>query len=536
MIVRTRALVLLIASATLLVAGVAIVLRPRRPPGDRAKEAASAQLLARDVERAVRTADLAFAALDGAPDAACLSAVARAADGDLPAAFARLEWSARRAPDAPEPALAAGLVARLVGRRMGPGVPGRDAVRRRAALWLDEATRRADALASRVADPFPLHVLAACARLAAGDRLGALQRAEALTATTAERREEAACVRAAALVALDRCDEAALVLRDVGRAHDPRTAVALERIEAIRRADAVPDVERGFRAWAAGDAPTAAARLARWADSHPSDLAALAGLASALARLDRTDEVVQRLDRLARLEDAGPALPWFRACHLLAQGRPDEAATAFDVAAARAPDDPRVIAGRVHAGLASLGEARARGRVAAFEDTVRLRSERRPDDPVDWLVLACAADLRGDLDLAESRYRATLRLDPRNGVAANNLAWLLAVRRARPAEALPLAEQAVRLLGASAHALDTRGTIRRLLGDAAGATEDHARATSVRPRSARFAVHHAEALIAARRPDEARDELRRALGLDPSLRDDPSFRDVGARAELERSP
>ena len=532
MIPRPRVLALVLVAAALVVAVAGLALRARRPPGAKARESATALLLAGDVEGAVRTADLAFAALEGDPDAACLSAVARAADGDLAAAFTRLEWAARRAPDAPEPAFAAGLVA----RRLARSAPGGDVVRRRAGEWLVEASRRADALAARIADPFPLRVLSACAHLAAGKSLDALQRVEALTADTPARREEIACLRAAALVALDRCDEAALVLRELPGRLDPRTADALARIEALRTSRAVPDLDRGLRAWARGDPATAAAKLGRWVDSHPWDPAALATLASALARLDRTDEVVRRVEKLSERPGDEPSLPWFRACHLLALRRPDEAVTAFDVAAARAPDDPRVLAGRVHAGLASLGEARSRGRLPAFEDDVRRRSARRPGDPVDALLLACAADLRGDADAAESHYRTALRLDPRSGIAANNLAWLLAVKRARPAEALPFADDAVRLLGGSPHALDTRGVVRRLLGDAAAATEDHARACTARPSDARFAMRHAEALLACGRSGEARDALRRAVRLAPALRDDPAFAELSSRAALERNP
>jgi tetratricopeptide (TPR) repeat protein len=62
---------------------------------------------------------------------------------------------------------------------------------------------------------------------------------------------------------------------------------------------------------------------------------------------------------------------------------------------------------------------------------------------------------------AESIYRQIIQHDPRNSLARNNLAWLLAARDGKPKapEALELINQAIQLVGPSAELLDTRAFV-----------------------------------------------------------------------------
>jgi Tfp pilus assembly protein PilF len=137
----------------------------------------------------------------------------------------------------------------------------------------------------------------------------------------------------------------------------------------------------------------------------------------------------------------------------------------------------------------------------------------RPRDPVLRFASGVAAEAENDLAAAEKDYRAALAAAPRFGAAANNLAWLLATRLGRAAEARPFAETAARVLPRSAQALDTRGWVRFLCGDAAGAEPDLARAVRGMPGRADVAERHAAAVRAAvREPGRARD---------PALPNDP---------------
>jgi Tfp pilus assembly protein PilF len=83
--------------------------------------------------------------------------------------------------------------------------------------------------------------------------------------------------------------------------------------------------------------------------------------------------------------------------------------------------------------------------------------------------LGMSEELKGDLQAAEASYRKVLAMDPKNGLAANNLAWMLGVKDQRPKDALPWAQKAVAANPKNANFLDTQGWIMRANGDAAGA-------------------------------------------------------------------
>jgi cellulose synthase operon protein C len=75
--------------------------------------------------------------------------------------------------------------------------------------------------------------------------------------------------------------------------------------------------------------------------------------------------------------------------------------------------------------------------------------------------LAGLRSLEWKYDEAEKLYRQIIEQDPRNALARNNLAWLLAAHdgKTKAAEALDLVNQAIRLVGPSAELLDTRAFI-----------------------------------------------------------------------------
>ena len=75
------------------------------------------------------------------------------------------------------------------------------------------------------------------------------------------------------------------------------------------------------------------------------------------------------------------------------------------------------------------------------------------------LDLAELHTLRQDFAIAEQTYRDVLRANPKNLVALNNLAWILAPRPDAATEALQFADRAIDLYGASPEILDTRARI-----------------------------------------------------------------------------
>jgi Flp pilus assembly protein TadD len=244
---------------------------------------------------------------------------------------------------------------------------------------------------------------------------------------------------------------AAFAACDAGLAADP-TCLPLR----IRRADAQV---------AAGDAAGAVRALAAEARERPACAAVLLHLARALAAAGDRAGAAERFDECARA-------------------------------------DPSCVEARIGA----MALAAADGRLDAFVEDLRRQAASRPRDPVPRFVLGAAAETEGDLGAAEREYRAALALAPRFGVAANNLAWLLAERLKRPADARPFAERAGGLLPRNPHVLDTRGWVRLLAGDAARAEADLARAARMLPHRADVAARHAQALAALERSLDVRSD------------------------------
>jgi tetratricopeptide (TPR) repeat protein len=195
-------------------------------------------------------------------------------------------------------------------------------------------------------------------------------------------------------------------------------------------------------------------------------------------------------DLLARDAAAHPgcaAIELHRARALLAAGDGSGAAARFGACLAADPDC-------VEAHVGAIALAAASGRLAEVVAALRVRADSNSRDAVARFALGVAAERSGDAIAAEREYRAALALAPRLAVAANNLAWLLAGLPGRAAEARPFAETAGRLLPRNPHVLDTRGWVRLLNGDAAGAEDDLARAARMLPDRADVAARHARAL------------------------------------------
>ncbi len=216
---------------------------------------------------------------------------------------------------------------------------------------------------------------------------------------------------------------------------------------------------------AAGDPSKATALLASEARAHPHNAAVHLHLARALA----------------------------------ASGDAAGAAASFDTCLR---EDPSNVAAHVGA----IGAAAASGRLTETIARLRAAADASPRDPVARFALGVASETAGDLDAAERHYRAALSIAPSFAVAANNLAWLLAERRGRAAEARPFAETAGRLLPRNPRVLDTRGWVRFLAGDAAAAEPDLARAARMLPGRADVAGRHARvvSVLTASRPSSPR--------------------------------
>ena len=134
------------------------------------------------------------------------------------------------------------------------------------------------------------------------------------------------------------------------------------------------------------------------------------------------------------------------------------------------------------------------------------------------LMLAIAYEEQGAFDKAIERYRLALATSPDNLIALNNLAYGLAVRRGEAAEAIGLAERAMRLSGGrSPEIADTLAWVQHLLGRDQEAAVIMARIVKADPGRAVFRLHAAAVLASLGRIEEAAAELREAVRLDPQL-------------------
>ena len=88
------------------------------------------------------------------------------------------------------------------------------------------------------------------------------------------------------------------------------------------------------------------------------------------------------------------------------------------------------------------------------------------------LSLAEWHGLRGDFDGAEQVYRKVLRIDPKNVIAMNNLAWLLAHRGRQLDEAKTTIDRAIGLAGTHPELVDTRARVEIAARDYAAAVRD----------------------------------------------------------------
>jgi cellulose synthase operon protein C len=136
-------------------------------------------------------------------------------------------------------------------------------------------------------------------------------------------------------------------------------------------------------------------------------------------------------------------------------------------------------------------------------------------NPMSGNLLVAFADLRdaeGKDGEAQALYRQILIANPRNALALNNLAWLLAFQPGKAAEALELVNRRIEVTGPSASVLDTRGVAYLKLGQAVDAAQSFADSAAQNPMAVYY-FHLAEAQKAAGKANEAEKASQKAVEL-----------------------
>jgi uncharacterized protein (TIGR03790 family) len=173
------------------------------------------------------------------------------------------------------------------------------------------------------------------------------------------------------------------------------------------------------------------------------------------------------------------------------------------------------------------------------------RAQGRPEDDIRGLLeqatalepalgaaqqlLAEMHEARQEYGRAAARYEAILRTAPDDVIALNNLAYLLADRLGRAADALPLAERAYRASGQSPLVADTVGWVHHRMDNDRAALPLVERAASALPLHVEIQVHAAAVHAALGSRERARGYLDAALKADPKAASREDFKAVVAR-------
>jgi uncharacterized protein (TIGR03790 family) len=170
-----------------------------------------------------------------------------------------------------------------------------------------------------------------------------------------------------------------------------------------------------------------------------------------------------------------------------------------------------------------------RGDRAGARRALEQASEAAPEQLQPHQLLAELYTLANEPVLAAERYRRIIAIQPANPIALNNLAYDVAVREKKPAEAIGMARKAMSLVPRDATIMDTVGWIEFLLGNTAEAAKLLVQAAKGAPGNAEIRLHSAFALASQGARAAAETELAEALKLAPALEKRADVQELKAR-------
>lgn len=285
-----------------------------------------------------------------------------------------------------------------------------------------------------------------------------------------------------------------------------------------------------------GEAATA---IARAAELDPGNIAFQLDAAELFGNTLRDHEAATRYYLAAiKLDDKHAGARYGYGVTLLAQGSLDQGRRELETAAlldARNPFPFHAIAdsylgtGDQNSALAYYQKAIdvdptfERAYIARSDIFMSNKDYAAAQSEVDKLLAAAPQSWRGHLQQAlihhslgqladaETSYRKTISLNKENGLAFNNLAWLLASAGGHHDEAESLARAAVALQENNGAFRDTLGWVLLKAGKTAGAITELEHSVELNPADINARIHLGEALKAAGRPAEAKEVYIQAL-------------------------
>jgi tetratricopeptide (TPR) repeat protein len=210
-------------------------------------------------------------------------------------------------------------------------------------------------------------------------------------------------------------------------------------------------------------------------------------------------------------DDAGS-----RGIVLLAQGRYQDAAAAFDAAIKRRPGDARALANRCTARY-KLGDDD--GAIVDFQAAIRLKPGLKAALALSmsdaYYRRARRLAAAGSDEAAADALYASVRLDRKNALAYNELG-LLAARNRQNETSLGYFDRALKLAPDLAPAYANRAAALLALDRGAEAFADMDRAILIEPENASYFASRARISAALGRRGQASKDARRAVQFDPA--------------------
>lgn len=176
-----------------------------------------------------------------------------------------------------------------------------------------------------------------------------------------------------------------------------------------------------------------------------------------------------------------------------------------------------------------------RGDRAGGRRLIEQASEQAPQQLRPHELLAELYLLSGDPAAAAEQYRRIIAIQPSNTVALNNLAYDIAVREKKPAEAVAMARKALQLAPREPTILDTVGWIEYLSGNTADAAKLLVQAARGAPGNPEVRLHAAFALAAQGARAAAQAELGAALKMYPDFEKRPDVQELKARLDAAQN-
>lgn len=153
------------------------------------------------------------------------------------------------------------------------------------------------------------------------------------------------------------------------------------------------------------------------------------------------------------------------------------------------------------------------GRIEEARQELLSAAELNPYNPNTFYNLGVASGALGDDPAAIAAYEKVMELEPGNADAANNLAWLYAVRGENLHRALELALMATGKV-TNPNNLDTLGWVYYMMGDFENAEGSLERALEMEPERVESIYHLALVHLKAGNKTRARDLLEKVVQLD----------------------